>query len=458
MPDSERNRLSRRLTRYARVGANVGGVAARMASARLFGRDLSDPRNAADLAGMLGGLKGPLMKIAQMIATVPDLLPPEFASELQKLQSAAPPMGPAFVVRRMRAELGAEWESRFRSFDRQPAAAASLGQVHRAVGLDGAELACKLQYPDMQSAVEADLGQLGVILALQRRFSPEIDTTEILKEMTERLREELDYEREARHAMLYGHMLDGESLVRVPTIARDLSTRRLLTMQWLDGKPLLAYLDHSLEDRNRIATAMFRAWWHPFARFGVIHGDPHLGNYTVFDDPAKGRGKRGNASPAGINLLDFGCIRIFPPAFVQGVIDLYEGLRHDDRDRIVRAYRGWGFKKLTNEIVDTLNIWARFIYAPLLDDRVRTIADGVAPHAYGRREVWQVKQGLKPHGSITIPREFVLMDRAAIGLGSVMLHLRAELNFHRLFTEAIGDFSEMTLARRQVAALKFAGL
>ena len=124
MPDRERNRLTRRLTRYARVSANVGGVAARMAGARLFGRDLSDPRNATDLAGMLGGLKGPLMKIAQMIATVPDLLPPEFATELQKLQSAAPPMGPAFVVRRMRAELGPEWESRFRSFERQPAAAA----------------------------------------------------------------------------------------------------------------------------------------------------------------------------------------------------------------------------------------------------------------------------------------------------------------------------------------------
>jgi predicted unusual protein kinase regulating ubiquinone biosynthesis (AarF/ABC1/UbiB family) len=455
MPDSERNRLSRRLTRYARVGANVGGVAARVASARLFGRDLSDPRNAADLAGMLGGLKGPLMKIAQMIATVPDLLPAEFATELQKLQSAAPPMGPAFVVRRMRAELGAGWESRFRSFERQPAAAASLGQVHRAVGLDGADLACKLQYPDMQSAVEADLGQLGVLLALQRRFSPEIDTTEILKEMTERLREELDYEREARHATLYGQMLAGGSLVRVPSIAGDLSTRRLLTMQWLEGRPLLSYLDHSLEDRNRIATAMFRAWWYPFARFGVIHGDPHLGNYTVFDDD---RGRRGQSPPAGINLLDFGCIRIFPPSFVEGVIDLYEGLRHNNRDRIVRAYRGWGFKKLTNEIVDTLNIWARFIYAPLLDDRVRTIADGVAPQAYGRREVWQVKQGLKPHGSITIPREFVLMDRAAIGLGSVMLHLRAELNFHRLFSDAIADFSPAKLATRQAAALKSAGL
>ncbi len=125
---------------------------------------------------------------------------------------------------------------------------------------------------------------------------------------------------------------------------------------------------------------MFRAWWNPFARFGVIHGDPHLGNYTVFEE-----GKGSAATPAGINLLDFGSVRIFPPRFVGGVVNLYEGLRANDRAQIVEAYEGWGFKRLTNEIIDALNIWARFIYAPLLDDRVRTIADGVAPQAYGRR-------------------------------------------------------------------------
>ncbi len=111
MSDREQNRLSGRVTRYARVGAGVGGAAARIAGARLFGRDLSDPKNAADLAATLGGLKGPLMKVAQLMATIPDLLPPEFAVEMQKLQAEAPPMGPAFVKRRMAAELGADWES-----------------------------------------------------------------------------------------------------------------------------------------------------------------------------------------------------------------------------------------------------------------------------------------------------------------------------------------------------------
>ena len=244
-------------------------------------------------------------------------------------------------------------------------------------------------------------------------------------------------------------MLADEPLVRVPETVPALSTKRLLTMTWLDGKPLLAFRDHPLEERNRIATALFRAWWNPFARFGVIHGDPHLGNYMVFEE---------KGSPEGINLLDFGCVRIFPPRFVAGVVDLYEGLKTNNRDLIVQAYESWGFDGLNHKVVDTLNIWARFIYAPLLDNRVRTIADGVAPQAYGRREVWQVKQGLRPLGPITIPREFVLMDRAAIGLGAVMLHLQAELNFHQLFASAIADFDEGALAARQTKALKAAGL
>ncbi len=447
--DPEQNRLSGRLTRYARVGAGVGGAAARIAGARLFGRDLSDPRNAADIAATLGGLKGPMMKVAQMMATIPDLLPPDYAAELQKLQAEAPPMGPAFVKRRMMVELGPDWQDRFASFERTPAAAASLGQVHKAVAHDGTLIACKLQYPDMKSAVEADLGQLGILLGLQKRVAPEIDTTEIAKELGERLREELDYAREAKHAALFRLMLKGEASVRVPETWPELSTDRLLTMRWLDGNKLLAYVGHDLADRNAIARALFTAWWKPFATYGVIHGDPHLGNYTVFE-------KSGHA--AGINLLDFGCVRIFPPVFVAGVINLYHALLQDDRDGIAAAYRNWGFRDIDDETVDTLTLWARFIYGPLMDDRVRTIAGDVAPQAYGRREAWEVKQRLKPKKAVTVPREFVFLERAAIGLGAVMLHLKAELNFHQLFEAAIADFDVDALAKRQAKALKQVGL
>ncbi|QJP16778.1 AarF/ABC1/UbiB kinase family protein [Starkeya sp. ORNL1] len=447
--DREANRLTARAARYARVGTQVGGVAARIAGTRLFGLEGQRGSNAAALASALGGLKGPIMKVAQLMATIPEALPPEYAVELAKLQSEAPPMGWAFVKRRMMAELGADWMGRFGSFQREPAAAASLGQVHRATSLDGRPLAAKLQYPDMQSAVEADLGQLDFIFALHRRMDPAIDTREIAKEIGERVREELDYRREAKHAALYAHMLADEAGVRVPRVWPELSTGRLLTLDWLEGRRLLEFTGESLEVRNRIAQAMFAAWWLPFSRFGTIHGDPHLGNYTVFED---------DGAAGGINLLDYGCIRIFPPSFVGGVVDLYEGLKRGDDARVVHAYETWGFQGLKRELIDVLNIWARFIYGPLLDDRVRTIADGVAPGEYGRREAFRVHRALKEKGPVTVPREFVFMDRAAIGLGGVFLHLKAELNFHRLFEAAIADFSVQKVAARQGAALAKAGL
>ena len=447
--DSERNRLSARAARYARVGTNVGGVAARMAGARLFGFALDRGANALALAAALGNLKGPIMKAAQLIATVPDALPPEYANELMKLQSEAPPMGWAFVKRRMAAELGPDWQAKFKSFEHQPAAAASLGQVHRAVSLDEKLLACKLQYPDMQSAVEADLSQLDVVLAIHRRMDPAIDTREIAKEIGARIREELDYRREAKHVALYQNMLADAPDVRVPDVWPELSTGRLLTLDWLEGKRLLEYKEHPLDARNRIAQAMFKAWWMPFSRFGVIHGDPHLGNYTAFEETGE---------PCGINLLDYGCIRIFPPKFVGGVVDLYMGLRDGDDARVVHAYETWGFKRLSRELIEVLNIWAGFIYGPLMDDRVRTIADGVKPGEYGRREAFRVHQALRAQGPVTVPREFVLMDRAAIGLGGVFLHLAAEINFHRLFEEAIERFSLDEVAGRQARALAGAGL
>jgi predicted unusual protein kinase regulating ubiquinone biosynthesis (AarF/ABC1/UbiB family) len=458
MADSEKNRFSARAARYARVGANVGGVAARYAGRRMIGGEPNRAGEAAALANALGNLKGPLMKVAQLMATIPDLLPPEYAAELAKLQSEAPPMGWAFVKRRMQAELGADWQQKFASFEHHPAAAASLGQVHRARSHDGAALACKLQYPDMQSAVEADLQQLQWLLALRRRLDGAIDTSEIGKEIGARVREELDYRREAKHAALYRAMLDGVDIVRVPQAWPELSTGRLLTLDWLEGTRMLAHRNDPLAVRNVLATAMFTAWWYPFSRYGVIHGDPHLGNYTVFDARVEGRPRKNVSEPAGINLLDYGCIRIFPPQFVRGVVDLYHGLLHDDDDLVVSAYETWGFRRLSRDLIDTLNIWARFIYGPLLDDRVRTIADGVAPGEYGRREAFRVHQALKQKGPVTVPREFVFMDRAAVGLGAVFLHLRAELNFYRLFNEAIENFSMQRVADRQQAALKSAGL
>lgn len=446
--DPEGNRLTKRMQRYAKVGAGVGGVAARFAGAKLLGGE-GDEKNAIALANALGGLKGPIMKVAQMLATIPEAVPPEYAEQLQQLQSDAPPMGKAFVRRRMRAELGADWREKFDDFTYEPAAAASLGQVHRASLPDGRVVACKLQYPDMLSAVEADLSQLDLIFSLHRRMNPAIDTRDILTEIGARVREELDYHREAAHMQLYRRILADDPHIHVPDLVTPLSTQRLLTMTWCEGQHVLDFKEASLEHRNRIAEAMFRAWWHPFCHFGVIHGDPHFGNYTIRTEEAE---------PVGINLLDYGCIRIFPPRFVEGVVQLYRGLEQGDEAQVVHAYEAWGFQDLTKDLIEILNIWARFIYGPLLDDRVRTIADGIKPGAYGRKQAFAVHKALKEKGPVRVPREFVFMDRAAIGLGGVFLHLNAELNFYQLLNEQLQSFARATVAERQDEALKAVGL
>jgi predicted unusual protein kinase regulating ubiquinone biosynthesis (AarF/ABC1/UbiB family) len=449
MSDNEDNRLSARAARYMRVGTNVGAVAAKVAGQRLFGVEADRAKDAAALAAALGGLKGPIMKVAQLISTIPEALPAEYARELGQLQAHAPPMGPSFVKRRMVAELGSGWASRFQAFATTAAASASLGQVHRAVAFDGEALAAKLQYPDMQSAVEADLNQLKLVFALHARMNPGVDTKEIWKEIAARLREELDYALEAHHTNLYSAIFAGDPAIRVPRVLPELSTKRLLVMSWLEGKPLLAYKGHAIEERNAIARAMFRAWWFPFSHFGVIHGDPHLGNYTVFAEDGRA---------AGINLLDYGCIRTFPTQFVQGVIDLYTGLSTGNRDLVVHAYETWGFRGLSGELIDAMNIWARFIYGPLLDDRERTIAEGTTPGEYGRREAFAVHKVLREKGPVTVPREFVFMDRAAIGLGGVFLHLDARQNWYRLFNETIEGFKLDVVEARQRAAFQASGV
>jgi predicted unusual protein kinase regulating ubiquinone biosynthesis (AarF/ABC1/UbiB family) len=256
----------------------------------------------------------------------------------------------------------------------------------------------------------------------------------------------LDYEREAAHMRLYRLMLAEEKGVIIPEPVPALSTARLLTMTWIEGAAMLDAVKRPLAERNEIARNMFRAWYVPFYYYGVIHGDPHLGNYTVRKDN-------------GINLLDFGCIRIFQGKFVKGVIDLYRALDNDDRDLAVAAYRSWGFGNLTNEMIDVLNRWARFIYAPLLEDRKRRIQekedeDGI----YGRELAEDVHRQLRRLGGVKPPREFVFMDRAALGLGSVFTHLKAEINWHRLFHELIEDFDPEDLEARQKKGLIAAGV
>ena len=244
--------------------------------------------------------------------------------------------------------------------------------------------------------------------------------------------------------MLFSYILKNYQDINVPKVYEKISSNRLLSMNFLKGRKLLDFKKSSKIDRKKIAINMFKAWYVPFYKYGIIHGDPHLGNYSV-DKNLK------------INLLDFGCIRIFKPSFVKGVIDLYYAILENNEDLAVHAYESWGFENISKQLIKILNIWAKFLYSPLLEDKVRKMQETNST-VYGAKAASKVHRELKKIGGVKPPREFVFMDRAAIGLGSVFLHLDAEINWYRLFHELIEGFHLTSLKENQKKALKFSKL
>ena len=438
--NNDKPSITKKAGRYASLSGSATNLALKLAGEKFFGIKIDKDIHSEDLRRVLGNLKGPIMKVGQILATIPDALPPEYAKAFAELQSNAPPMGWPFVRRRMKAELGEDWQSRFQDFPQTATAAASLGQVHKAVTIDGQTVACKLQYPDMASAIDADLNQLKLLLAIYKQYDSSIMTDAIQQELAERLREELDYKREARVQKLYAYLLRDEPNVHIPAVMDELSTDRLLTTTWVDGQKVLEFKSAPLETRNQIALNLFKAWYIPLYKTGVIHGDPHLGNYSVRDD-------------LSINLMDFGCIRIFPPEFVGAVIDLYNALKTEDEELAITAYKTWGFGELSKEMIEVLNIWASFLYGPILDNKVRTIGEA-NNGVYGREKAREVHAKLRElRQGVPVPREFVFMDRAALGLGSVFIHLQSEINWYKLFNDMIAGFSVDSLRKAQADIL-----
>ncbi len=412
------------LKRLFDVGTTLTGIGMRVGAQEYLGLNIDEAAYAQKLRQSFGGLKGPFMKMAQFLATVPDALPPEFAAEFMTLQSNAPSMGENFVRRRMVGELGNNWRDLFQDFNLKASHAASLGQIHKAVSLKGESLAVKLQYPDMETTVRADLKQLDMVLGIYQSFNKSINTQDIATEIRDRLYEELDYTQEAKNLEHFRGVFQNQfDFVIVPKIYPELSTKRLLTMEWIEGRPALDYVSYSSDVRNELGRKLFLAWYWPLYRFNILHGDPHPGNYLILED-------------GSICLLDFGCVRRFEKPFLQAVVDLYIALRDNKPDLAVDAYKRWGFNNISNELIDVLNQWAKLLYEPLLEDKIRPIQD-----TNGGKKGWEVARSVHKRlhelGGIKPPREFVFMDRAAVGIGSILMRIGAEQNWHKIFEEII---------------------
>lgn len=289
-----------RIARTARFGSMVAGAAIR--------RD--DPVAVADqLVRQLGQMKGAAMKIGQVLSTVDfDLVPEdqreEFKERLAALRDDAPPVPFAKLEKLLRTELGGPVERIFADFSREPVAAASIGQVHRARTHEGRDVAVKVQYPGVAEAVETDLRNMNMLFPLVRRLAPGLDVKALGAELRERIGEELDYEIEAQHQRTVGRVFRGHPHVVVPAVDTTLSTRRVLVTEFVEGAPFGEVKASGEAERDRFGEILYRFFWGLLAHERLVAGDPHPGNYLLMAD---GR----------VCFLDYGLMRRIAPQYLE---------------------------------------------------------------------------------------------------------------------------------------------
>ncbi|RJS23973.1 AarF/ABC1/UbiB kinase family protein [Corallococcus sp. H22C18031201] len=296
-----------RLRKLAGLSVQVGAEALKSGAKRMAGQapELMGRGTAEKLVATLGEMKGAAMKLGQAISMDPDLATPEVRQVLARLQNQAPAMSYAQVVQVVRQELGAPPEALFREFTPEAFAAASLGQVHRAVLKDGQPVAVKVQYPGIARSMLHDMENLGMVVKTVSKTSRLLDGTAYFQEFRDELMLELDYRREASLAQGFKRSVARLPDLYVPTVIQELSAERVLTLELLPGQTLKDWgtTNPSPEDRFRVARQLIRATYGPFFCAGEIHADPHPGNYMVMPD---GR----------LGLLDFGSVKRFSPRFV----------------------------------------------------------------------------------------------------------------------------------------------
>jgi predicted unusual protein kinase regulating ubiquinone biosynthesis (AarF/ABC1/UbiB family) len=300
-------------------------------------------------------------------------------------------------------------------------------------------LACKIQYPAMEETIKTDLTQINILTKIYHMFKGNLKTQELQKELEDRLYEEIDYIQEARHITWFRHIFKGHSKIVIPEVYPKLSGKKVLTMSWLEGFSLKD-LENTPEkythiDRRQLGRTLFQGFYDPLYAWGILHGDPHPGNFQF-------------THQGHVQLLDFGCVRVFCQDFLEGIFNLYNGLLEENIEQQMDGYEGLGFRFLTYEMMETLNHWARFLFDPLLEDRVRPISDDPTGQR-GRQIMAKVHQDLVVRGSLTPPKEFLLIDRVAVGLGSALLSLGSQENWHRLFQNYKENFSKENIGINQ---------
>ena len=406
------------------LGKRVTGMAAEAISADV------QQRTAEHLFSVLGQLKGGAMKFGQALSVFEAALPEELAGPcrtvLTRLQESAPPLPAATVHKVLASQLGSQWRDRFREFDETPAAAASIGQVHRAVWEDGRDVAVKVQYPGAGKALIADLNQLGRLASMFRMLQPGLDVKPLLVELRARITEELDYELEASAQAAFAAAYADDPEIYVPAVVA--SAPQLLVTEWVTGTPLSALIKEGEQDARddagrRIAVLHFSA---P-ARAGLLHADPHPGNFRILPD---GR----------LGVLDFGAVARLPEGHPEVVGRLTRLALAGDAHGVLDGLRDEGFVKPDIEVdAQAVLDYVRPMLDPIAEDEFRLT------RGWLRAEAARIASPKSPAYALgrqlNLPPSYLLVHRVTLGSIGVLCQLEAKAPYRRILSEWLPGFA-----------------
>ncbi len=422
----DRGRAALRL--FVRGGVRYAASAPRLFVAageqrQLLREDLA-LQTAEDVAGTLGAMKGVLMKIGQMASYVDGGLSPAVRGTLARLQDSVPPMSPALAAAVVEEELGAPPERAFARWDPQPIAAASIGQVHRAVTLDGRAVAVKVQYPGIAETIAADLRNAALIRRMLRIAAPAQDVDALLSELRDRIGEELDYRREACSQRLMAAYYDGHPTIAIPAIIDGLSTRRVITSELSGGARFAELASWPQHERDLAAETIYRFVFRSLYDVRAFNGDPHPGNYLFH------RGGK-------VTFLDFGLVRHFTPDELQPLLDMARTICVEHDPGAFRAsLENAGFLRpdaplSTQAIVEHLAVF----YDTIREPGPRTITSDYASSVV--RRFFDLRSPVADY--ISVPRPYVILQRINLGLFAVLGELSATADW-RAISEEIWPF------------------
>jgi predicted unusual protein kinase regulating ubiquinone biosynthesis (AarF/ABC1/UbiB family) len=433
----ERARRSRRI---AFLGLRRTVALARLRSRRAGEEELDafHVHTAEQVFELLGGLKGAIMKLGQMLSIVAENLPEVYQQALRGLQQSAPPMAAHLVADVVKAELGQPPERAFFEFSPEPVAAASIGQVHRARLFDGTPVAVKVQYPGVDVAIRADLDNAFLLYSAARALAPGIDPEPVVSELRERMGDELDYRIEAANQEEFRAAYEGHPWVRIPAVHPEVSTARVLVSEWVSGRSFYELLDESQEVRDRVGEQLFRFWAGSVSRMLLFNADPHPGNYFFEEDGT-------------IWFLDFGLVKRFQTEEIENLKDRVVALRSGRDDAVIAAIEQHGWLRPGAKIdYQRMVQLARLSVLPLVDHR---------PFTYTREYISETIDAMfnidGPYGDVirqmTLPRNQLMLTRIHLGLGGLFTKLGATADWASILDEYLFDAPPSTPMGEAVA-------